>query len=164
MTRQARLGGAAVVLAAVAVGAAACGGSSGGTQSVTAAHAAVSAARLVTHHGPDGAYLTDAKGRTVYIFSADSGGTSACSGSCASEWPPVKTAGGKQMVFDGHPVYYFSGDSAAGDMKGEGLKDFGGTWTAVTPSGTPLMPSGSGSGSNGSSTSTTSSGSSSEWG
>src|SRR6185312_1546552 len=35
----------------------------------------------------------------------------------------------------GHPLYWFSGDSAAGDTNGEGLTDFGGAWYAVSPAG-----------------------------
>jgi hypothetical protein len=43
-----------------------------------------------------------------------------------------------QVTADGAPLYYFSGDSAAGQANGEGIKNFGGTWYAVLATGQPL--------------------------
>jgi predicted lipoprotein with Yx(FWY)xxD motif len=81
---------------------------------------------------------------------------STCSGACASNWPPytaktkpaagsgvkpsaitlVKQADGtKQVELDGHPLYYFAGDSSAGQLNGQGVNDFGAKWWAVAPSG-----------------------------
>ncbi|MBV9335424.1 MAG: hypothetical protein JO243_05960, partial [Solirubrobacterales bacterium] len=40
-----------------------------------------------------GTYLTADEGRAVYLWVADSGGKSACSGACAKAWPPVETKG-----------------------------------------------------------------------
>lgn len=152
-----------LTIGAIALFAAACGGSSsgGGNASVnTAAGGAAggSAAAVTTHSGPDGAYLTDSDGRTLYIFSKDKGATSTCTGDCAKEWPPFTTSGSPaasgsaddgmlgtsdrggatQVTYDGHPLYYFADDKSAGDMKGQGEDDFGGLWTAVTPDGSPL--------------------------
>lgn len=176
---------ALVVFAGIALTAAACGGSSSGggnTQSVSTksgGSTGATAVALTTHSGPDGQYLTDAKSRTVYIFSKDTGTSSTCSGACAKEWPPVTTSdmpttsgsatasmvgttdrsdGTTQATYNGHPLYYFDGDQSAGDMKGQGLDDFGGKWAAVNAAGAAVTTS------QPSSAPSSSSGSSSEWG
>lgn len=163
MFLQYRAARALVIGAGIALAAAACGGSSsgGGTQSVGTnsgggTGGSASTVSLTSHSGPDGKYMTDSNGRTVYIFSKDTSSMSECSGACASEWPPVKS-GGTQMTYRGHPVYYFANDQSTGDMNGQGLNDFGGLWTAVTPAGNPVSASTP-------SSSPSSSGSSSEWG
>jgi len=97
--------------------------------------------------------LADAKGLTLYWFAPDTAARSACYGSCAAYWPPVKgpaTAGpgvtGKlsvitrsdgsvQTAYDGHPLYTYIGDSAPGQANGNGLNLNGGLWHEVTPSG-----------------------------
>ena len=97
--------------------------------------------------------LADANGRTLYWFAPDTAARSACSGSCAAYWPPVKgpaTAGpgvtGKltvltrsdgsvQAAYDGHPLYTYVGDSAPGQANGNGLNLNGGLWHEVTASG-----------------------------
>jgi predicted lipoprotein with Yx(FWY)xxD motif len=97
--------------------------------------------------------LANAKGFTLYWFAPDTPTTSKCNGSCASLWPPVKgpaTAGagvtGKlatitrsdgsvQATYNGHPLYTYSGDSAPGQAKGNGLNLSGGVWHEVTASG-----------------------------
>ena len=150
-----------MTLAGIALAATACGGSSsggGGTQTVNTGSggSSASASDLQTHSGPDGKFMTDDQGRTVYIFSKDTSTTSTCSGDCAKEWPPYKEDG-SQVVFKGHPLYFFADDKSAGDMNGQGLNDFGGLWTAVAPDGSALMSSHP-------SSTPSSSGSSSEWG
>jgi predicted lipoprotein with Yx(FWY)xxD motif len=123
-----------------------------------------------------GKILTDGNGMTIYVFGKDtSGDASACSGDCASEWPPVTSAGKvaagngvdasklttfkrddgmTQVALNGHPLYTFTGDSAAGDTTGNGLDDFGGIWNAATSAGDPVA---GGSSSSSSDTSTSSS-------
>ena len=163
MFLQHRMTRGLVTLAGLALAATACGGSSsggGGTQTVntgSGSSGAASATDLQTHSGPDGKFMTDDHGRTVYIFSADTSTTSTCSGACATEWPAYKE-NGSQVIFKGHPLYFFANDKAAGDMNGQGLNDFGGLWTAVTPSGAALSTSAP------SASPSSSGGSSSEWG
>src|SRR5690348_2236295 len=41
-----------------------------------------------------GKILVDSHGRTLYLFKADTGGKSACSGGCAIAWPPLRTGAG----------------------------------------------------------------------
>jgi predicted lipoprotein with Yx(FWY)xxD motif len=43
----------------------------------------------------------------------------------------VRPEGKTQVTFKGLPLYSFSGDSKAGDVEGEGIKDVG-TWHAAT--------------------------------
>jgi predicted lipoprotein with Yx(FWY)xxD motif len=119
-----------------------------------------------------GDILVDSQGRTLYLFLADHGTTSECSGECANDWPPVEVSGsptagngaeasmlgttvrsdGKtQVTYNGHPVYRFEGDKQAGDTKGEGLVAFGAGWYALSPSGDQVSGTGSSSGSGSSS-------------
>jgi predicted lipoprotein with Yx(FWY)xxD motif len=121
-------------------------------------------ATVAVADGDLGKMLVDADGRTLYLFLADTGSTSTCAGDCASTWPALTVTGkptaadgvdaamlgtskrpdgGEQVTFDGHPLYTFSGDSAAGDTNGEGI---GGVWYVVSPDGTPIKQAGGGSG------------------
>lgn len=103
-----------------------------------------------------GTVLVDAQGRTLYLFKADKGTKSACSGACASAWPPLRvsgkpTVGGgataselgttqrsdgqPEVTYNGHPLYTYTGDSKSGDVNGQGLTAFGAAWFALSPSG-----------------------------
>ena len=97
--------------------------------------------------------LADANGRTLYWFAPDTAARSACYGSCAAYWPPVKgpatagpgvtgtlsvltrSDGSVQAAYDGHPLYTYVGDSAPGQANGNGLNLNGGLWHEVTASG-----------------------------
>lgn len=113
--------------------------------------------------GVEETVLVDAAGRTPYYRTTDTA-TTVCSGSCAAIWPRLLARGtgavsgfggklgvladadGHQVAYDGHPLYTYSGDSAAGQAHGEGILHI---WYVATPS----LAAGSGA-----STSTTSSG------
>jgi predicted lipoprotein with Yx(FWY)xxD motif len=100
-----------------------------------------------------GTILVDQDGKTLYLFEADSKNKSNCSGGCLALWPPVMSSGtatagsgvsagmigtamgSSQVTYAGHPLYWFSGDTKAGDTNGEGLTDFGGAWYAISPAG-----------------------------
>ena len=107
--------------------------------------------------GDLGTVLVDGNGMTLYLFESDTGTTSTCTGTCASTWPALTTSGsamtsgdasgsmlgtGKgadgstQVTYNGHPLYTYSGDSAAGQANGQGI---GGVWFAVTATGTPAQ-------------------------
>lgn len=148
----------ALLLAACARGAGT--GATASSASSAAAGPSVSVGQTVI-----GAALTGANGKTLYQFAKDQNGTSACTGDCASNWPPftlganeqVQAASGVTMSFAsikrddgstqatyaGHPLYYFVADSAAGDVKGEGSTAYGGKWFAESPSGGPVKASSS---------------------
>jgi predicted lipoprotein with Yx(FWY)xxD motif len=94
---------------------------------------------------------------TVYLFEADKGGKSACSGSCAKVWPPVigtpkagagamsadlgtvtRPDGRKQLTYKGHPLYTYLRDKDDGDAYGQGRNSFGADWYAMSPSGSKV--------------------------
>jgi predicted lipoprotein with Yx(FWY)xxD motif len=96
---------------------------------------------------------------TVYLFEADKGPASACTGACAKVWPPVTTAGApvaatgavsadlgtvarangtKQVTYKGHPLYFFAKDGDAGDAYGEGSNAFGAGWYVLRPNGSKV--------------------------
>jgi predicted lipoprotein with Yx(FWY)xxD motif len=121
----------------------------------TGAPAAAAGAGIKTDKTKIGTVLTTSSGRTMYWFARDTPTKSNCNGSCASYWPPVKgpvkaasgvslpgkfgtitrSDGSVQATYDGHPLYTYSGDSAAGQTNGNGLNLSGGLWYAMTPSG-----------------------------
>jgi predicted lipoprotein with Yx(FWY)xxD motif len=114
---------------------------------------------ITTQAGSAGAFLTTASGRAVYLWAKDGMNMSDCSGACAAAWPPVpatgtltvagsakasdlgtitRSDGTKQVTYDGHPLYYFVGDSAAGQTNGQGSDNFGAKWWLVAPSGAEI--------------------------
>jgi predicted lipoprotein with Yx(FWY)xxD motif len=154
----------ALVLAACSNGS---GGSGGGGNAGGGQGSQGAAAMVKVTKGSLGQMLVDAQGHTLYVFETDTNGTSSCYGQCASMWPALttdgsptagtglmggalgtaaRTDGSTQVTIDGHPLYTFSGDSAAGDTKGEGI---GGVWFVASPTGAPLKAGSGTSGSNG---------------
>ena len=99
-------------------------------------------------------YLADAKGMTLYWFKKDSPGKSACAGPCIGNWPiyyrenvapgegtkaedfgtMTRDDGKKQTTFRGYPLYYWAGDTAAGDTKGQAMN---GVWYVLDPGNFP---------------------------
>jgi predicted lipoprotein with Yx(FWY)xxD motif len=92
---------------------------------------------------PRNGLLADASGRTVYVFDKDSLGKSNCAGACAAAWPAfvakagaiakgdfglIESNGVLQWAVKGKPLYYFAGDSQAGERNGDGS---GGVWHVV---------------------------------
>jgi predicted lipoprotein with Yx(FWY)xxD motif len=158
--------GFGVSLAAVALMAIACGSStpaaSGNTTTAaapttsaapTTASAATGAGTVIkTASGAAGIWLTDQAGKTLYIYTKDTGTTSTCYGACATNWPPftatgsvtvngqfldasligstTRTDGKTQVTYGGKPLYYFAADTAAGQIKGQGV---GGVWYLLGP-------------------------------
>ncbi|WP_067535859.1 hypothetical protein [Nocardia crassostreae] len=110
----------------------------------------------VTSDQKIGQYVSDGTGRSLYRFDNDTANppVSNCAGQCAATWPPLTVArdqslfasgvdpqlvgfieradGSCQITVGGWPVYYFSKDTKAGDLLGQGV---GGTWFAVSPTG-----------------------------
>jgi predicted lipoprotein with Yx(FWY)xxD motif len=103
-----------------------------------------------------GNIVTDAEGRTLYLFAQDDGTTSSCYDSCATAWPPLLTSGPPtvegdadaalvgtterrdgttQVTYAGRPLYLYAQDTAAGDVNGQGL---GGNWFVLAPDGKPI--------------------------
>ncbi len=107
-----------------------------------------------------GTFLVDAKGRALYLWDADHGSKSTCSGACAQAWPPLtttatpkasgavkasllgtttRTDGSREVTYAGHPLYTFAGDTQAGQTTGQGNNGFGAPWWVVTPAGKALQ-------------------------
>jgi predicted lipoprotein with Yx(FWY)xxD motif len=157
-----RIGGT-VAMVAVALAVAACGSASSNSSATASAPASSpNAASVGTATGSAGTYLVGASGRPLYLWVADSHDKSVCTGACAKFWPPLTTkaapvaasgvtagrlgtitrsAGVKQVTYNGHPLYYFSEDKAKGSFLGQGNTGFGAKWWLVAPSGTEITKS-----------------------
>ena len=131
---------------------AACGGtvgSNGGAATSASASASLIHTASIKVGSKTETVLKNQKGLTLYYFTPDTATTVACTGACASLWPPLTTTGtptgnptlpgalttvsganGIQVVYNGHPLYTYSKDGDPGDAYGEGI---GGKWFAVTP-------------------------------
>jgi predicted lipoprotein with Yx(FWY)xxD motif len=158
-------------VAAVALAVAGCGGASSGqpasgygaAASPTASSAADSGkathgsgASVALASSKLGRILVDGKGQTLYLFEADKGAASKCSGACASVWPPLITTGRPtagsgvsaaklgttkrsdgtaEVTYNGHPLYTFAGDRAPGQTAGQGSDGFGAEWYVLSAAG-----------------------------
>ncbi|HTA34633.1 MAG TPA: hypothetical protein VK721_14530 [Solirubrobacteraceae bacterium] len=163
--------GGLAVFAAVAAG---CGG--GGATAATSSRppttASGQAATVGVSNTGIGQILVNSQGLTVYLFKADQGTKSACTGACAGAWPPLVVTGkptvgsgvnaslvgtttrpeGKtQVTYNGHPLYLFAQDHKAGETNGQGVSAFGAAWFALNPAGNQVsaQPSSSSTGGGG---------------
>jgi predicted lipoprotein with Yx(FWY)xxD motif len=133
----------------------------GAPESVAPAPAAAPAPaplELTAAQTPLGEVVTSA-GASLYRFDKDTAkpAKSNCVGQCATMWPPVLASDGvpqlagispgavgiavrpdgtRQITLAGWPLYRYAGDTAPGELKGEGV---GGVWHAVSPSGKPAV-------------------------
>jgi predicted lipoprotein with Yx(FWY)xxD motif len=104
----------------------------------------------------------------LYTHAGDSATSSTCTGGCASAWPPLATTGQPkagsgvtgqlgtltradgtvQVTYGGLPLYYWQGDTKAGDVTGNGVAGFslakvGGAGSVPSASGAAPAPSSS---------------------
>jgi predicted lipoprotein with Yx(FWY)xxD motif len=124
-------------------------------QSAPAAHAAGAVKIKLGATSKLGRFLVS--GKTLYLFEKDKGGKSACYGQCAKFWPALtgrpsagpgvsqsklgtvkRTDGTTQVTYNGHPLYFFAEDKAAGQANGEGSTAFGAGWYVVGPGGNKI--------------------------
>jgi predicted lipoprotein with Yx(FWY)xxD motif len=104
-----------------------------------------------TDAGPS---LVGPDGKTLYIFTQDTDGTSTCTGDCAAAWPPLTVEAGaeieggdgvigelgiierddgtSQVTYEGMPLYFFAQDAEPGDATGEGVNN---VWFIASPEG-----------------------------
>jgi len=124
-----------------------------GSWHVIKIHATAAAGRgaaLKVSHTRVGPVLASSHGRTLYYYSADKrhSGKSACTGTCATAWPPLaapvkapagvrlpgklgvitRPGGLKQVTLNGYPLYFYIGDKTAGQVTGAGV---GGAWHVI---------------------------------
>ncbi|MFF9490366.1 hypothetical protein [Streptomyces sp. NPDC014676] len=107
---------------------------------------------LKTAKGSAGIWLTDSAGRTLYLNTEDTKKASDCYDKCAKEWPPLtttkpvtvtgkytvpssvgtitRTDGTQQVTYGGHPLYYYKGDTAPNQIKGQGIDN---KWFLIGP-------------------------------
>lgn len=111
-----------------------------------------------------GTYLTDGEGRSLYLFTDENGNPVPCTGQCAEVWPPFtaegevtagagadasllstteRPDGAMQVAYNGWPLYFFANDQAPGDVNGQDIHSFGGTWYLITPAGEAVETEGS---------------------
>jgi predicted lipoprotein with Yx(FWY)xxD motif len=114
---------------------------------------------IAVHQTSLGRTLTDANGRTLYLFAGDRSNVSTLSAAGRAFWPPftstvkpsatggavasdvgtVKGAAGvAQVTYNGHPLYYFVGDHNTGQTTGQGLNQFGARWYVLSTSGAAI--------------------------
>lgn len=100
-----------------------------------------------------GRTLADPEGRTLYAFTKDQGPNSSCYGDCAATWPALtvqgkaragpgveadwlgtadRRDGTTQVTYKGMPLYYYAGDTVAGETNGQGIDR---VWFVVAPDG-----------------------------
>jgi predicted lipoprotein with Yx(FWY)xxD motif len=140
-----------------ALGLAACGGGSGGfgtsafsgpvlAQMLPAQASTLGVATFATPSRGTQSGFALSNGFAVYAFGLDDTASEApaCTGSCASSWPPVllpagatavapfgsvrRRDGSLQLAYNGHPLYTSALDTAAGTAKGDGVEEFGSAW------------------------------------
>lgn len=151
---------AILVVAGAALGLSACGSSAAtSTSPPKAKSGAASPVIGSTDIASLGSVLTGAGGRTLYYLSTETSSSIQCTGTCTSIWPPYVVAvgvapkvatgvkgavstttrpnGTTQVTYDGHPVYYYAGDSASGQAHGQ---DADGTWFVLGAGSRTVTP------------------------
>jgi predicted lipoprotein with Yx(FWY)xxD motif len=103
-------------------------------------------------------FVADASSRTLYYVEGDMDG-SKCTGPCLETWPPLlvetgtpvtsgaltgavatieRAGGGRQVTYNGHPLYRYAGDAGVGRIAGHGVEDKWGHWYGLAADGSPL--------------------------
>jgi predicted lipoprotein with Yx(FWY)xxD motif len=143
---------AALVIAGCGGGSSSSSSESGGAENASATtngEGTVAGAEV----GGLGSVLVDAEGMTVYLYTPDKGTESTCYGECEKYWPPViaegkptagegamssalgttkRKDGSMQVTYEGHPLYTYTGDKAAGEASGQ---EFEGIWFVLDEAG-----------------------------
>jgi len=146
---------------------AACGGGSGATGASGRTAGQVSKPGTQFHTADiagRGTVVVDARGRTVYVLTADAKSNVPCTDAsgCTALWPDLplpdgstgatagqgiqasllgttKLADGETYpTYNGWLMYEYAGDSGPGQAGGQGIKSFGGTWYTLSAAGTPM--------------------------
>jgi predicted lipoprotein with Yx(FWY)xxD motif len=145
---------AAVIFAAAIAAVVATTGSNARKEPAVVANSALSVRQTSL-----GRTLTDANGRTLYLFAGDKPNVSKLSAAGRAFWPPFTSTikpsatggaltgnistvsgatGAAQVTYNGHPLYYFVGDRHPGQTTGQALNQFGARWYVLAPSGAAI--------------------------
>jgi len=102
-----------------------------------------------------GEILFDETGQAIYLFDKEKTAKPECYGGCAAAWPPVltegapvatrgvrrdglgttkRTDGTTQVTYGGHPLYFYAHEGK-NQVLCHNVREFGGLWLVVTPSG-----------------------------
>jgi predicted lipoprotein with Yx(FWY)xxD motif len=145
-----------IILGVTALTLAACGGTTGNGAAASPSSTPLIHTASIQVAGKTQTVLKNPKGLTLYYLTADTATAIACSGGCASNWPPLLSPSGtptsspalpgtlsvlngpngNQVVYNGHPLYTYSKDGETADANGQGV---GGKWFVATPD---LAPAG----------------------
>src|SRR5437870_5857032 len=140
---------ARIMVGLAALTLAACGGTTAINPAASSGTALIHTASMKIG-GKTETVLKNAKGLTLYYFTPDTATSIACTGGCASTWPPLLSpsgaptstpalpgtlsllngSNGSQVLYNGHPLYTYSKDGDSGDAYVQGLF---GKWFAATP-------------------------------
>ncbi|MET7644401.1 hypothetical protein ABZS83_12265 [Streptomyces sp. NPDC005426] len=147
------------LLAAVLGGCSDDGGGSSSASATPSATGTPASGTVASASSPLGTILVDGEGRTLYLWEADTTSRSTCDGDCAQSWPPLTLTGkpvaGKgvkasllgtttrddgraEVTYNGHPLYRYAGDTAAGDTHGQGSNGFGAAWYVLDTAGNKI--------------------------
>ncbi len=139
-----------IVPALAALWLAACGSAPGSATAPSPSSAALIHTASMKVGDKTQTVLKNDKGLTLYYFTPDTATKVACTGGCASNWPPLiatsatpssspalpgkltvlNGANGNQVLYNGHPLYTYIKDGDSADAYGQGV---GGKWFVVTP-------------------------------
>ena len=130
-----------------------------GTITISAHSATHTPATVKVAKSKLGTILVDSRGRTLYLYMLDTNGSSSCTNAdrCYRTWPPLMATGtphagpgvdpillgtvhrirpsGRQVTYNGHPLYRYSQDKKPGQMKGQALLSL---WYVVSAAGAPI--------------------------
>ena len=141
----------AAFTAFIAAAAIACSSGSSDDQAAAPPYSAAAPLAVGINQGDLGAFLTGPEGKTIYILTRDAPNESSCDTGCLAVWPPllvaegqsvqadpdasgtfgnISTQAGRQVTYNGAPLYYYAGDVKPGDTKGHLIE---GVWFVARP-------------------------------
>ena len=106
-----------------------------------------------------GKIVVDGSGRALYLFDADRSPVPTCYSACATAWPPLivtypptagpdlaqaltsttaRTDGSHQVIYNGHPLYYYIGDHGPDEVNCQAVVEYGGGWYVVDRQGNKI--------------------------
>ena len=154
--RRSVIAGITAAILAAAIAAAASAGAAG----AVSAHAA-RAQTIELRKTSLGKVLVDSSGFTLYRFSKDTAAKNTCltTSECSTTWPALTTSGrplagsgvsasllstitlpggAHQVIYSGHPLYRYAAATERAETDYAGVRQFGGTWYAVSATGAAI--------------------------